>query len=300
MKQQLRSIAMVLSFLVGGIFHEEFSSLTFLLPPGIAFMLSITFIGIDVQRLRPERMHLRLLMAIQAVGLGFWAMASLLGQPVLAESLYYCGVAPIAAASPIIVGLLRGNVAFSTTAMLLSHALFALLTPFVLPLIAHAPDMGYAEFMAVVAGQIASVMAIPALIALLLRVAYPPCRAWAPKLADVSLGVWCVNLIIVSAMGVQRILAAGFSWADMLPLALGALLICTTGFIGGYWLGYPKLKRECSQGLGQKNTILTLYLAGQSYAPPLACIAPIFYVFFHNVANAVQLALAAREGKGKR
>ena len=295
MKQQLRSIGMVIAFVVGGVFHAEFAPLIDWLPLGIAFMLSITFIGIDTKRLRPTWMHLWLLLAIEAIGLGSWGAARALGHPVLAESLYYCGAAPIAAASPIIVGLLRGDLEFSTTAMLLSQAVFAVVTPFVLPFVVHAPDMGYVEFMGIVAGQLASVLAAPAIIAVLLRLAYPPCRAWAPKLADVSLAAWCLNLTIISAAGVHRILGAGFEWADMLPMALGALLICAIGFIGGYWLGYPRLKRECSQGLGQKNTVLTLYLAGQSYATPLAYIGPVFYVFFHNIANAIQLALAARE-----
>ncbi len=297
MKQQLRSIGMVIAFVVGGVFHAEFSQLLPWLPLGIAFMLSVTFIGVDTRRLRPSWMHLWLLLAIEAIGLGAWGIARACGCPVLAESLYYCGAAPVAAASPIIIALLRGNVEFSTTAMLLSHAAFALLTPFVLPFIVHAPQMDYVEFMGVVAGQVASVLAAPAIIALLLRLAYPPCRAWAPKLSDVSLGVWCLNLTIISAAGVHRIMGAGFEWADMLPLALGALAICVLGFVGGYWLGYPRLKRECSQALGQKNTILTLYLAGQPYASPLAYIGPVFYVFFHNIANAIQLALAAREGK---
>jgi BASS family bile acid:Na+ symporter len=83
----------------------------------------------------------------------------------------------------------------------------------------------------------------------------------------------------------------------MLPMAIGAVVVCAIGFIAGYRLGYPDLKRECSQALGQKNTILTLYIAGQSYATPLAYIGPVFYVFCHNTANAIQLYLAAREQK---
>ncbi len=299
MKRQLRSIGMVVAFLVGGTFHEVLAPLTWILPVGIAFMLSITFIGIDTKRLRPRWMHLWLLLAIEAIGLGSWALACACGKPVLAESLYYCGAAPVAAAIPIIVNLLRGDLEFATTAMLLSQAVFAVLTPFILPFVVHESGMGYGEFMGVVAGQIASVMLAPAVIALVLRWLYPPCKGWAPKLADVSLGAWCINLTIISASGTQRILEMGYSWQQMVPMAAGALCICVFGFVAGYWLGYPKLKRECSQALGQKNTVLTLYIAGQPYATPLAYIGPVFYVFFHNMANAIQLALAERERQRK-
>lgn len=286
---------MVLAFGLGAIFHTEIAPFIWWMPYGIGVMLSITFIGIDVRKLRPTWMHLWLLLAIQVMGLGSWLAARMLGWPVLAESLYYCAAAPIASASPIIVNLLRGNVEFSTTAMVLSQIAFAIITPFVLPLVVHDPSLDYMTLSGVVAQQIFVVLGAPAVASVLLRLVYPPCRAWASKLRDVSLGIWVLNLLVISAAGVQRIATMGYSLHDMWPMIAGAAVVCAIGFIAGYWLGYPALKRECSQGLGQKNTILTLYMASQSYATPLAYIGPVFYVFCHNTANAIQLALAARE-----
>ena len=299
MKQQLRSISMVLAFALGAFFHEQLAPFIWWMPIGIAVMLAITFIGIDAHKLKPQRMHIWLLLAIQAIGIGSWYIARCAGHPVLAESLYYCAAAPIASASPIIINLLKGNVEFSTTAMVLSQITFAIVTPFVLPLVVHDPSLSYLTLSGVVAWQIAKVLGAPAIIAIVLRLLYPPCRAWAAKLRDVSLGIWVLNLLVISAAGVQRIAAMGFSLHDMWPMLLGAAVVCAFGFFAGYWLGYPTLKRECSQGLGQKNTILTLYMASQSYATPLAYIGPVFYVFCHNTANAIQLALAARENKNK-
>ncbi|MBQ7023200.1 MAG: hypothetical protein IJN29_06440 [Akkermansia sp.] len=297
MKQQLRSFLMVLSFLVGGLLHESIHAYGELLPLGITAMLTITFLGLDTSQLRPRLMHVWVLLALQLVWITAWFSAHLLGYPVLAESVYYCGAAPIASAAPIIVHLLRGNVGFITTAMVLSQILFALLTPFVLPFVVNTPDLSYTELMLLVAKQIGIVLGIPAVAACTLRLLYPPCKTWAGKLKDVSLGIWNFNLIIVSAIGTHRILGMDYTLWDMLPMALGAIAVCAVGFLAGYRLGYPSLKRECSQALGQKNTILTLYIAGQPYATPLAYIGPVFYVFCHNMANAIQLALAAREQK---
>ncbi len=295
MKQQLRSVSMVLAFLAGGLFHEQLAPFEWWLPIGICVMLSITFIGLDVRKLRPVRMHFWLLLSIQTLGVGSWGFAKMAGYPVLAESLYYCAAAPIASASPIIVGLLRGNVEFSTTAMVLSQVVFAIVTPFILPLVVHGDSLGYLELMGVVAYQIFIVLGIPAILSVVLRLAYPACRAWAPRLKDASLGIWVVNLTVLTAGGVERIIERGYSFREMWPMMLGAAVVCLIGFTAGYRLGYPDLKRECSQGLGQKNTVLTLYMAAQSYASPLAYIGPVFYVFCHNMANAIQLALAARE-----
>ncbi len=297
MIQRLRSICMVLAFVVGGFFHDTIDDFQILLPIGIGLMLSITFVSLDTTRLKPQRMHLWLMLALQVFALAFWGVTRMLGYPILAEGLYYCAAAPIASASPVIINLLRGDVEFSTTAMVMSQVVFALVTPFLLPLVVHNPSLSYLEIARQVAEQIASILLAPALISLVLRRVYPPSIHWGAKLRDFSLGVWIFNLTLISAVGTTRVLNMGYSWGDMLPMVLGAALVCLTGFIGGYWLGYPKLKRECSQALGQKNTVLTLFIAGQSFATPLAYVAPVFYVFFHNMANAIQITLSNREKK---
>lgn len=297
MKQQLRSICMILGFLVGSVFHEELGFLTPILPVGIAIMLSITFIGMDTSRLKPRRKHLSVLFSIYAIAMVCWYVVHLAGYPLLAEALFFCAATPIASASPIIVSLLKGDVEFSTTAMVLSQAVFSVLMPLLLPLVVQAADISYGELALLSASQIATVLVAPAIIAVLLRWLYPPCRAWSAKLRDVSLGIWVFNLVIVAAAGVERLHRTQTSLRDMLPIMLGAAILCAFCFFFGYRIGAPNLKRECSQALGQKNTILSLYMATQSYAAPMAYLGPLIYVFCHNIANAVQLSLAAREEK---
>lgn len=295
MKKHIRSISMIVAFLVGGLFHQQLAPLGAYLPASVALMLSITFLGIEVARLKPQRMHLWLLLGIQMIGLGFWGIARALGYPVLAESLFFCGIAPVAIAAPVIVNLLRGNVEFTTTALVLSQIVFGLVTPLLMPFVVQVEGFCYTELAAEVAMQLGTVLGIPALVAIVLRWVHPPCKAWPARLRDVSLGIWIVNLTIIAGVGTQRVLEMDISWWHMLPMVLGSLVVCITGFVAGYKLGGRDLKRECSQCLGQKNTILTLYIASQWYVHPLAYIGPAFYVFFHNMANALQIALANRE-----
>ncbi len=295
MIQRLRSICMVLAFVVGGLFHDEIDDFKWLLPFGIGLMLSITFVSLDTTRLKPQRMHLLLMVVLQIFALFFWGVAYAAGYPVLAEGLYYCAAAPIASASPVIINLLRGDVEFSTTAMVMSQVVFAAITPFLLPLVVHDSSFSYVQIALQVAEQIATILLAPALLSVIIRLIYPPSCMWGAKLRDFSLTIWIFNLTLISAVGATRVLNMGYSWVDMLPMVAGAALVCFMGFVGGYWLGYPRLKRECSQALGQKNTVLTLFIAGQSFATPLAYVAPVFYVFFHNVANAIQISLSQRE-----
>lgn len=295
MKRHIRSISMILAFLVGGLFHKHLSPLGAWLPVSVALMLSITFTGIEVSRLKPQRMHLWVLLGIQLIGMGFWGITRLAGFPVLAESLFFCGIAPVAIAAPVIVNLLKGDVEFTTTALVLSQIVFALVTPLLMPLVVQVEGFCYSELALEVALQLGTVLGIPALVAIILRVLYPPCKVWPSRLKDVSLGIWIMNLTIIAGVGTQRVLEMDICWWDMLPMVLGSLVVCVTGFVSGYKLGGRRLKRECSQCMGQKNTILTLYIASQWYVHPLAYIGPAFYVFFHNIANALQIALANRE-----
>ncbi|MBR2144778.1 MAG: hypothetical protein IJ956_04495, partial [Akkermansia sp.] len=116
MKRHIRSISMIVAFLVGGLFHAQLAPLGAWLPISVALMLSITFVGIETARLKPQRMHLWVLLGIQVIGLAFWGLARAAGYPVLAESLFFCGIAPVAIAAPVIVNLLKGDVEFTTTA----------------------------------------------------------------------------------------------------------------------------------------------------------------------------------------
>ena len=249
----------------------------------------------DVSRLKPRRKHLTVLVAIYAIALLSWYVVQLMGYPLLAEALFFCAATPIASASPIIVSLLKGDVEFSTTAMVLSQAVFAVLMPLLLPLVVQSAHISYGELALLSAAQIATVLVVPAFVAFLMRWWYPPCRNWSAKLRDVSLGIWVFNLVVVAAAGVERMQQAHISLQEMLPVMLGAAALCAFCFLFGYKLGAPHLRRECSQALGQKNTILSLYMATQSYAAPLAYLGPLVYVFCHNLANAVQLSLATRE-----
>ena len=156
MKGQIRSILMIFSFLVGGVFHESLSQLYWLQPIGIGLMLSVTFIGVELRKLKPTWMHILIFLCIQLIGIGSWFIAKSLGYPVLAEALYYCGAAPIAAASPMIVGIIGGDIEFSATAMLLSQVVFAVLTPFVLPFVVHDPGLSYATLASLVGQQLIS------------------------------------------------------------------------------------------------------------------------------------------------
>jgi BASS family bile acid:Na+ symporter len=85
---------------------------------------------------------------------------------------------------------------------------------------------------------------------------------------------------------------SGWQMAGM-PLLAG--LLCAANFAIGRKIGGVGLGREASQSLGQKNTMLTIWLAVK-FLNPLVALGPVCYVLCHNGYNAWQLA---RSGRGK-
>ncbi len=295
MKSHLRNIGLIAAFLIGGIYYEPLSQLAAIIPYSVGLILFLSFVGISASQLIPERMHIKLLVAQHISTLVFVATPALLGYYDIAEGIYYCAGAPVAAAAPAVLTMLRGKVAFITTALILSHICFIIVAPLVLPLLAQDSHLSYSELLKHVLRNVSLLLLLPAILAIAIRKVYPASQQWTRKGANLILIIWIINICIISAMGVQRIIKSDTSWHDMIPLVICAAIVCLANFCIGYKLGKPNYAREFSQGMGQKNTILTLYLAGQPYSSPIAYIAPAFYVLFHNLANSIQLHLAQRQ-----
>ncbi len=72
-------------------------------------------------------------------------------------------------------------------------------------------------------------------------------------------------------------------------LAIVSLFICAGQFLLGRKIGRQTNDPvSAGQGLGQKNTILAIWMA-QVYLNPLSSIAPAAYVLWQNSINSYQL-----------
>lgn len=76
---------------------------------------------------------------------------------------------------------------------------------------------------------------------------------------------------------------------EMLLLALASLVVCCAQFWIGRRVG-ARLGDKISgaQGLGQKNTVLAIWMA-LTYLNPIASVGPAAYVAWQNTINSMQL-----------
>ena len=76
---------------------------------------------------------------------------------------------------------------------------------------------------------------------------------------------------------------------EMIAIALLSALLCILQFVAGRRIGARYGDRiSAAQGLGQKNTVLAIWLT-LTYLNPIASIGPAAYVLWQNSINSAQL-----------
>lgn len=294
MKSPLLRPAMIVIPLVLGCFFPRAAVLKPLIRWGMIVMLFMVYLQLDLRELKPRWAHWVILAANIGVGVAGYLVFKLLGQQELAWAAFFIGITPTATAAPVIMNFLNGRVGFVASGLVISNIGVSLA---LLPLIPAVTGNLSWSFALDVFKNLVVIMVLPCVAALILRKFRPEAAEWPKKFKMLSLSIWSVLLFIVSAAAMEFLR----THSDVPPgvvaaIAAIAALICAVNFTLGYWIVPRDLRREGSQTLGQKNTMLTLYLA-LTFASPLAALGPTFYVICHNTWNACQLFMYDRKRK---
>ncbi|MDE6612673.1 MAG: transporter [Muribaculaceae bacterium] len=281
---------MPLAMISGTFFHEAISRFEWIVPYLIFTMLFITFCRIRPSQLRISRMIWTLL-AIQIFGaiLVFAALRPL--GLTLAQSVFICVLCPTATAAPVVTGMLGGDIAKVATYSIVSNLAVAILAPVLFVvcgnLSAHADFVE--EFLSI-AMRVAPIIVFPLLAAFTLYFVCRPVHTLVNSVQGVSFYLWSVALIVVVGRAVSFILAEPPSAVPlMLAMSALALLVCLLQFCAGRIIGrrYGDAVSG-AQGLGQKNTVLAIWMS-LAYLDPLASIGPASYIVWQNTINSAQL-----------
>lgn len=289
-KSNFKSLMMPIAMVVGAIFYPWMGYITFLSPFLIFIMLFITYCKLTPHDFKPDKFEL-LLLSIQ-IALGAMAYGLLFfWNKVLAEGVFICFFIPTATAAPVITGMLGGNISKVATYSLLSNAVVAFAGPVVLAAIGDHPEITFTESFLLILKQVFPLILLPLILAMLIRKYTPTFHSYVVKKQQISFYCWCVSLLIVvggcTSFAIQNWTPETTS--TMIMLALGALIACLVQFKVGRKVG-SKFGDTVSggQSLGQKNTVLAVWLA-LAYLNPMASIAPAAYVAWQNIVNSWQL-----------
>lgn len=278
-----------LAMLSGAFFYEFFQMLAFLTPYLIFSMLFITYCKLSFRDLKFSSLHLWLL-AIQIVGCLVVYYALVWFDPVVAEGCLICVLAPTATAAAVITGMLGGSVACLAAYTLISSLAVAVASPLIFTMLGEHAELTFWDSVFYICKQVMPLLVLPCVTALLLEKVLPAVHRQLKKLQILSFYLWALGLTIVTGKTVYFIVnQEGADVAEEWWMAVLALVICVVQFILGRFIGrHYGDPVSGGQGLGQKNTILAIWMA-QVYMNPLSSIAPASYVLWQNIINSYQL-----------
>ena len=261
------------------------------LTPFLIFaQLLLTFCKIEPKELLPKAWHVWLL-SIQAVSSGIIALL-LIFCPMeeayrdIFEGAMVCLICPTATAAAVITGKLGGSASTLTTYTLLSNVLAAIAVPLVFPLVEPHADM--VAFLKILS-KVFPLLLAPFFIALLFRYYIPSVHRLLSKYHGVAFYLWAVALTIVTGQTVRSLVTAAADVSIEIMIALAGLATCCLQFYFGKRIGSAYHDRiSAGQALGQKNTVLAIWMA-VTYLNPLSSVGPGSYVVWQNIFNSYQL-----------
>lgn len=278
-----------LAMLTGAFFYDFFQQLAFLTPYLIFSMLFITYCKLSFRDLRFSSLHLWLLL-IQLAGSLLVYGVLVWFDPIIAQGCLICVLAPTATAAAVITGMLGGSVACLAAYTLISSLAVAVASPVIFSLLGGQAEMPFWDSVCYICRQVMPLLVLPCVTALLLEKVLPGVHRQLKKLQILSFYLWALGLTIVTGKTVYFI--ANQENADVTEewwMAALALVICIVQFLTGRFIGrHYGDPVSGGQGLGQKNTILAIWMA-QVYLNPLSSIAPASYVLWQNIINSYQL-----------
>lgn len=262
----------------------EAASHHMLTPILIASMLFLTFCRIEIRDMRVGWVHLWML-AIQFVGsiAVYYLLYPLFGETV-AQGGMICVMAPIAMAAVVIGGMLGANVATMVTYSLICNLVTALIAP---PLL-HAFGNGTCTFVEIIS-RVAPTLIAPFVLAQLCRYTWRRGAEWFASHSSLSFYIWLFSLVLVLGRTTCFIIDTDAEPMVEVELAIVALMLCLMQFYVGRRLGrHFGDVVACGQSVGQKNTILAVWMS-LNFLDPVASVAPTAYIVWQNFVNSYQI-----------
>lgn len=281
--------SMPIAILIGIAFPKALNHLNVLIPYMIFIMFVLTFSNVKISNLRIQKPHIWLL-SFQLFGSIMVYLTLLLFGKLTAESAFICVLGPTATSAAVIAGFLGGNVASLTTYTLLSNVMVSIAGPLLFPIINPAQDMTFLHSFIQIFSKVAPMLLSPLIVSWLFDRYAPKANLFLKKLHNWPFYLWTLSLAIVTGSTVCFLKEQqNPDWVLNLTIAGFSLLICILQFSFGRTIGKKfGLRITCGQALGQKNTILAIWMA-QTFLSPVASLGPAAYVLWQNVFNSWQL-----------
>ena len=273
--------------------HKFVNDAVAVVQPALIFsMLFLTFLSIGPHDLRLRPWHF-ILVGLQLVlfGVVAWLLSyvSDSGTRIIFESAMLCFLCPTATAAAVVTRKLDGSAADITAYTILINLTIAVAAPALLPVAHPQPGFGFMSTFAMIIGKVFPLLICPLLFAWIIRKYMPSLSRRLTIYRDLPFYLWAVALSLAIAVTVKAIAHSNIAPVYMLGIVVVTFLCCIFQFYIGKKVGMRYDQRiEGGQALGQKNTVLAIWL-GYTFFTPVTSVVGGFYSIWHNVINSRQL-----------
>jgi len=279
----------MLAIIMGFTFHNFFAQFHNLTPIFLFFMLFFTFCSVDFKEIKLRKEYFFLALYQVGVSIGVYLLIRQHDE-ILAQGVMLCILAPTAVAAVVMSSMLGANVASVTSYSLLINLVISIVAPVYFSIMEVPEALPFWESFGKIILKVFPLLMIPMFLVFVIKKLSKKISDGLKKMSSIAFYLWIISATILMGNTMKFILMqSSNSYMIIFLLVISSLIICVSQFVFGYYVG-KKHKDElaCSQYMGQKNTILAIWMA-QTFLNPIASIAPAAYVLWQNFVNTYQL-----------
>jgi BASS family bile acid:Na+ symporter len=254
----------------------------------IFVMLLLTFTKISLNNLKINLLHFWLLLFEIGFSIVIYCVLSPFNK-ILAQGAMLCVLCPTATAAAVVTGKLGGSVESVATYTLLANFAVAIVASIFFPLINPVDEISFITLFLRILSRIFPLLIFPFLIAVFIGKFMPKIQNKIHSISGLAFYIWAISLAIVTAITVKEIFTENSGGKIEILLAVFSLILCVLQFFFGKKIGNKYGNKIAGgQSLGQKNTVLAIWLA-HSYLEPAAAVGAGTYILWQNIINSWQL-----------
>jgi len=280
----LKTFLLLIAVALGIVFPQG-QVLSFLVQYGLMLLLVFAFLDLKIDKSIIKKEHFYILAANLIIPFVFYFSLKQFDSN-LALAAFITALSPTAVAAPAVIHQLKGNVGFTAFSVLLTNFTTSMLVPFFLPVVINA-DFNISVVS--VLGPVIFVLSVPFIFVQIVKKFFKPFFIWLSSNREISYYLLVFNIYLASSKATHFI---GVEYQGpkqiVYLIALLGLIICAVNFYTGKILGGKEFGQEAMQSLGQKNNVLSVWIA-LTFINPLTALGPVFYILYHNIFISFQL-----------
>ncbi len=274
-----------------GLLLPQLDAYTFTLRPFLMTLLFFSFLNVRIDRSIFARQQVYIALLLPVIGLTVYFLGGLFGED-LALTLLLMGLAPTAIITPVLAELMRRRAGYMVGAILITHAVFAVTVPLLLPRLL-AVELSIRELGTLV-WTIGSTVAGPLVLGQFVRRIGGRLLSGLRRVGPYTFALFLSNITVASgslSYYVRHETAMPWTFVGLTAVCIGFLMLFNF-FLGSRWAPNGHAI-EGSLALGRKNTMLSIWIALE-YVNPLVVLGPMLYILLQNIFVAGQILYVDR------